>query len=81
MVVSENLPWNALEGKKVDHRSYLQHLATNRTPRKSLQMHFEFELQTLKMCVLPIDWVYPTFYDLKSDFSNVILCSVKQFPL
>jgi len=80
MVVSESLPWNALEGMKVDHRSYLQHLATNGSQRKSLQMHFEFELQTLKMYLLPIDLVYPTFFDLESDFSNVILCSVKQFP-
>jgi hypothetical protein len=79
-MIYESLPWNALEGMKVDHRSYLQHLATNGSPRKSLQMHFEFELQTLKMRLLPIDLVYPTFYDLENDFSNVILCSVKQFP-
>lgn len=39
-------------------------------------MHFEFELQTLKMCLLPIDIIYPTFYDLESVSFDVTLCSV-----
>jgi hypothetical protein len=67
MAVSESFPWNAFQVMKVDYRSYLQHLAICGTPRWLLQMHFEFELQTL-MCMLPINLDYPTFYDLESEF-------------
>jgi hypothetical protein len=73
MAVSESFPWNAFQVMKVDYRSYLQHLAICGTPRWLLQMHFEFELQTL-MCMLPIDLDYPIFYDLDCEFFYVILC-------
>jgi hypothetical protein len=57
---------------RINHRSYLQQLASNGTPRQSLQMCFEFELQSLKMCLDPIDLVYPImYYDSKNDFFDV----------
>ncbi len=71
MFVSKNFPWNALEVVKINHKSYLQQLANNGTPKQSLQMYFEFELQSLKMCLDPIDLVYPTYYDSKRDYSSV----------
>jgi len=72
MFVGKNLPWNALEEIRINHKSYLQQLASSSTPRQSLQMHFEFELQSLKMCLDPINLVYPTiYYDLESDYSYV----------
>jgi hypothetical protein len=43
-------------------------------------MPFEFELQTLKMCLLPIDLVYPNFYDSESVSFDVTLCNVEQLP-
>ncbi len=37
-----------------------------------MQMCFEFDLQSLKMCLDPIDLVYPImYYDSKSDSSYV----------
>jgi hypothetical protein len=72
MFVGKNPPWNALEEIRINHKSYLQQLASSSTPRQSLQMHFEFELQSLKMCLDPINLVYPTiYYDLESDYSYV----------
>jgi hypothetical protein len=71
MFVGKNFPWNALELVKINHKSYLQQLADSGTPRQSLQMYFEFELQSLKMCLDPIDLVYPTYYDSKRDSSYV----------
>jgi len=57
---------------KINCRSYLQQLASSVTPRQSLQMCFEFDLQSLKMCLDPIDLVYPImYYDSKSDSSYV----------
>jgi hypothetical protein len=41
-------------------------------------MHFEFELQTLKMCLLPIDIIYPTFHDSENVSFDVTLCNVEQ---
>ncbi len=72
MFVGKSPPWNALEIIRINHKSYLQQLASSSTPRQSLQMHFEFELQSLKMCLDPIDLVYPTiYYDSESDYSYV----------
>jgi len=58
MFVSKSPPWNALEVVRINHKSYFQQLVSSGTPRQSLQMHFEFELQSLKMCLDPIDLVY-----------------------
>ncbi len=70
MFVGKSPPWNALEVVRINHKSYLQRLANSGTPRQSLQMHFEFELQSSKMCLDPIQQVYPTmYYDSKSDSS------------
>jgi hypothetical protein len=41
IVIVKNLPWNALELTKINHRSYFQHLATSGTPRQLVQMYFE----------------------------------------
>jgi hypothetical protein len=71
MFVGKNFPWNALEVIKINHKSYLQQLANGGTPKQSLQMYFEFELQSLKMCLDPIELVYPTYYDSKHDYSSV----------
>jgi hypothetical protein len=43
-------------------------------------MHFIFELQTLNVCLLPNNLVYPTFYDLESDSFDVIIGHVEQLP-
>ncbi len=69
-VVGKNLAWNALEVVRIIHRSYFQHLATNGTPKQSLQIHFEFEHQCLD----------PTLYVSENDSFNVILCNVEQLP-
>jgi hypothetical protein len=72
MFVGKSPPWNALEVVRINHKSYLQQLANSGTLGQSLQMHFEFELQALKICLDPIDLVYPTmYYNSKSDSSNV----------
>jgi hypothetical protein len=71
MFVSKNFPWNALEVVKINHKSYLQQLANSGTPKQSLQMYFEFELQSFKMCLDPSNLVYPTYCDLKCDYSSV----------
>jgi hypothetical protein len=55
MFIGKSFPWNALEVVRISHKSYLQQLATSGTPRQSLQMHFEFKLQSLKMCLDPIN--------------------------
>jgi hypothetical protein len=59
MVIVKSLHWNALEVVRIDHKSYLQQLATGGTPNKSFQMCFDFELQSLNMFLDPIDLVYP----------------------
>jgi hypothetical protein len=41
LIVGESIPWNALEVVKLNHKFYLQHVATNHTPKQSLQMRFE----------------------------------------
>jgi hypothetical protein len=71
MFVRKNFPWNALEVVKINHKSYLQQLANSGISRQSLQMYFEFELQSLRMCLDSIDLVYPTYYDSKCDSSYV----------
>jgi hypothetical protein len=43
-------------------------------------MHFGFEIQTLKMCLLPNNLLYPTFYDSKNDSFDVTICHVEQLP-
>ncbi len=55
----ESVPWNALEVVKINHKSYLQHVATNHTPRQSLKMWFEGELQTLQKFMEPRNLVEP----------------------
>jgi hypothetical protein len=40
-------------------------------PQGSHSKCVEFELQSLKMCLDPIDLVYPTYYDSKSDSFDV----------
>jgi hypothetical protein len=48
LIMGENVPWNALEVVRINHKSYLQHVTTSHTPRQSLKMRFEGELQTLQ---------------------------------
>jgi hypothetical protein len=72
MFVGKSPPWNALEVIRIDHKSFVQQLTSSGTPRQSLQMHFKFELQSLKMCLHPIDLIYPTmYYDSKSDCTSL----------
>ncbi len=53
LTVGESVPWNALKVVRINHKSYLQHVATSHTPRQSLKMRFEGELQTLQKLMEP----------------------------
>ncbi len=60
LIVGENVPWNALEVVKINHKSYLQHVTTSHTPRQSFKMRFEGELQTLQKFMELRNLVEPT---------------------
>jgi len=79
VIVLKSVPWNALEVMKIDHKFYLQQIATSCTPRWLLQLHFGYEFQCLKTCFQPINIVYHTFYDLDFDYFNAT-CSGLQIP-
>jgi hypothetical protein len=66
--VGESGPWNALEVVKINHKSYLQHVTTDRTPRQSFKMQFEGELRTLHKFMEPQELVEPT--PLSSSFDS-----------
>jgi hypothetical protein len=79
VIASKSVPWNALEVMKIDHKFYLQQIATSCTSRRLLQLHFGYEFQCLKMCLQPIDIVYDIFYDLDFDYFNAT-CNGLQIP-
>jgi hypothetical protein len=60
LIVSESVPWNALEVVRINHTSYLQCVATSHTPRQSFKMWFEGEHQTLQKFMEPRDLFEPT---------------------
>jgi hypothetical protein len=43
LIVGENVPWNALEVVRINHKFYLQHVAISHTPRQSLKMWLKGE--------------------------------------
>jgi hypothetical protein len=68
LIMGENVPWNALEVVRINHKSYLQHVATSHTPRQSLKMWFEGKLWTLQKFMEPQNLVEPTL--LSSSFNS-----------
>jgi hypothetical protein len=73
------VPYNALRVIIINHKSYLQHVATNHTPRQSLEMQFEGQLQTLQKFMEPRSLVEPT--SMSSSFnSGNNMCSSTHIP-
>jgi hypothetical protein len=44
LIMGENVPWNALEVVRINHESYLHHVATSHTRKQSVKMWFEGKL-------------------------------------
>ncbi len=68
--MGEGVPSNTLEVVKINHKSYLQHVATSHTPRQSLKMQFEGELQTLQKFMGLRDLVKPNPLSSNSNFED-----------
>jgi hypothetical protein len=68
LIMGENVHWNTLEVVRINHKSYLQHVATSHTPRQSLKMWFEGELWTLQKFIEPWNLVEHTL--LSSSFAS-----------
>jgi hypothetical protein len=79
LIVGESVPWNTLEVIKINHKSYLQHVAISCTPRQPLKMQFEGELWTLQKFMEPRDLIEPTPISSNSNFEDT-MCSNTHIP-
>jgi hypothetical protein len=70
LIVGKNVPWNALEVVRINHKSYLQHVTTSHTPRQSLKMWFEGEFRTLQKFMEPRNLVELNSLSSSFDFED-----------